>query len=391
MIIVIVLIVIVLVILSITADEKTQKHNTKETENRSTPYGVRQQQNKSLSYEQKNVHTLDRPRESSTQKQRVNQNSVPHQQVKSPTSSAKNVQTPADNTVGATTVMDSLRTASSKPKDDNVEKPKIDEHTINVPQQEIKNSSHNLKDTKTQDKNAQTQKHPADQTTDVPEYLKELHSIVMERKGYLVHVTESENLTNIFALGGLLSLGELQSRNVSVKHISDDLSRNLDSRNKTLDYVKIAFDESYPMFSERIYRRKVKSPVIIKISPKIILDLPVKISPRNSASNSYKEKFLYMDEPTKFKHLDFEAIYTKPKTWDEYKKLKKTKQAELLVRKCVPVKYFMEILVPMDFPLPDNVPKHMKITRAKTKKILSLDLKDQSAYPYEFEEEGEDW
>lgn len=52
-IIVIVLIVIVLVILSITADEKTQKHNTKETENRSTPYGVRQQQNKSLSYEKK--------------------------------------------------------------------------------------------------------------------------------------------------------------------------------------------------------------------------------------------------------------------------------------------------------------------------------------------------
>lgn len=218
------------------------------------------------------------------------------------------------------------------------------------------------------------------QTTEktcAPSSLQQLYRIIMERKGYLIHVTEAANLPSILKYHAILSMNMLEKMSISPDFMSSDVSRELDRRNNTKDYVKLAFDESYPMFNSAIYYNRLKKPAIILIHPRIILEKPVKIAPKNSASNDY---FIIsnLSEDEKIKLLDFDKIYRPIYSWSEYQVLKNSKQAEILVKDSVPVTYFMKILVPHGYRIDRILSNNVPISFCDTRSFLRYSFADRS-------------
>ncbi len=205
--------------------------------------------------------------------------------------------------------------------------------------------------------------------TCVPPYLQQLYHIIMERKGYLIHVTEAANLPSILKHQAILSMNMLEEMEITPHFMSTDISRDLDCRNNTENYVKLALDESYPMFNAAIYHGRLKRPAIIMIHPRIILEKPVKIAPKNSASNNY---FFVssLSEDEKIKLLDFDRIYKPIRSWEEYEILKDSKQAEILVKDAVPLAYFMKILVPRGYQIDRNLAGNVVVVPCDTRSFL---------------------
>lgn len=200
-------------------------------------------------------------------------------------------------------------------------------------------------------------------------HLQKVYHIVMERKGYLIHVTEAANLNDIFKHGAIFSVNMLRKMDIKPIFMSTDVSRSLDRRNYTEDYVKLAFDESYPMFNAAIYHGRLKEPAIILVHPRIILEKDVKISPRNSASNDYFA-MSNLSEEEKAKLLQWDVIYKPVRSWDEYWSIINTKQAEILVKDSVPVSYFLKIAVPYSAQINQGILKRLPISRSNTRSLL---------------------
>lgn len=199
--------------------------------------------------------------------------------------------------------------------------------------------------------------------------ISKLKNIVNTRKGYLLHVTELENLPHILK-NGILSKKMIENENINPKMMTNTLSHSLDSKKDTLSYVHLAFDESYSMFSAKLFYNKLKNPVIIKISPDV-LDLEgVMISNTNAAANDSK-----IGKPEEImKYIDFEKLYLPNEeiySLDHFKELRKTKQAEVLVKDRVPKKFFKEIVVPFGtLSKFKDVIDDIKIVEGNTKDIL---------------------
>jgi len=205
-----------------------------------------------------------------------------------------------------------------------------------------------------------------------PQTTEELLGIIRDRKGYVLHVTEYENLPSILQ-NGILSMERLKKIGVFPKRITGNFSNVLDDKKGMTNYVHLAYDESYSMFGAKIFRSEIRNPVLIKIDPRIIQEKSCRFSDKNAAAYDATIGSVETVIPT----LDIEKIYW-PKSGitsiDSFNYYKQYKQAEILVEGMVPVEYISEIILPYTMQLKGKAPSHIKINHGNTLQILSYDF-----------------
>ena len=152
----------------------------------------------------------------------------------------------------------------------------------------------------------------------------------------LYHVTPIDNWQSIKQMKGLFSWEYLKNNNIVVDYISNDLSRNLDIRANTQNFVKLSFKKITPMTFGRV--RNGKRLILLSIDvEKLLQNLnndDIKFCPINSTDNRAKIfNISNIDELSKL-HFDlFDVNRGYPKDIVEYK----ASQAEVLVKKCIPL------------------------------------------------------
>ncbi|HOT87748.1 MAG TPA: DarT ssDNA thymidine ADP-ribosyltransferase family protein [Thermotogota bacterium] len=209
-------------------------------------------------------------------------------------------------------------------------------------------------------------------TGSVSQTTEELLGIIRNRKGYLLHVTEFENVASILQKG-ILSIEQLHRSGIKPRLITGALSQSLDGRKGTTNYVHLAYDESYSMFGAKIYRSEISNPVLIKIDPRIIKERNCLFTDKNAAA--YDSAIGTPDQV--FSRLDFEKIYCPKHTItsvDAFRYYKRYKQAEILVEELIPTEYIAEIVLPTSKTFRQAIPPHIRVTYADTKKMLSYNF-----------------
>lgn len=196
---------------------------------------------------------------------------------------------------------------------------------------------------------------------------KEIYKKLIEENKYLYHITEYENLKSIINLGGLLSLDNLEKRNIIVKYISSSESRSIDKKQEISKYVRLAYTVQYDMICACIYRKYLKNPVIIFIKPEILLEKEnIKYTTMNAISN---EAILY-DKNDEFE-IEFDKIYT-PRSYSNANNIsyKNARQSEVLVEDCVELKYIKVIALETNT-IEEIEVENIKIAKGDVKDIIT--------------------
>ncbi|HKK87986.1 MAG TPA: DarT ssDNA thymidine ADP-ribosyltransferase family protein [Saprospiraceae bacterium] len=121
------------------------------------------------------------------------------------------------------------------------------------------------------------------------------------------HFTNKSNLESIQKHNGLLSLSELENRNITIPAPGgNDWSHDAD-RMKGLDfYVHLAFVDDHPMLFRAREDERIKDPVWLKIRSEIILGEDVRFC--SDVSNKSGVCILNPEEAKE--EIDFEVLYT---------------------------------------------------------------------------------
>lgn len=163
-------------------------------------------------------------------------------------------------------------------------------------------------------------------------------SIVILKKHHIdriYHVTSINNWMNIKNAGGLYSWAYLQNKNMSVDYISNDLSRSLDIRANTQDFIKLSFRKITPMTFGKVKSGKrliLLSINVIKLLENINND-DIYFCPINSTDNG--AKIYNISNTDKLSQLRFDLLNNNrwyQKGSYEYK----ASQAEILVKRFIP-------------------------------------------------------
>lgn len=163
-------------------------------------------------------------------------------------------------------------------------------------------------------------------------------SIVILKKHHIdriYHVTSINNWMNIKNAGGLYSWAYLQNNNMSVDYISNDLSRSLDIRANTQDFIKLSFRKITPMTFGKVKSGKrliLLSINVIKLLENINND-DIYFCPINSTDN--EAKIYNISNTDELSQLRFDLLNNKrwyQKGSYEYK----ASQAEILVKRFIP-------------------------------------------------------
>jgi hypothetical protein len=150
------------------------------------------------------------------------------------------------------------------------------------------------------------------------------------------HFTDVKNLKSIIQHGGLYSWYGLEARQINSSLSSNQLSRELDTRYNLQDYIRLSFGSYHPMSSRLIHQER-KELVWLEISLEVACFEQTLFSDINATDNNVKIEesldFLKTIDLDVFKHqyrdLDYNA--------------KKKYQAEILVKKFLPIKYITNI------------------------------------------------
>jgi len=150
------------------------------------------------------------------------------------------------------------------------------------------------------------------------------------------HFTDVKNLKSIIQQGGLYSWYGLESRQINSFLSSNQLSRELDTRYNLQDYIRLSFGSYHPM-SSRLIHQEGKKLVWLEISLEVACFEETLFSDINATDNNVKIgnslDFLKTIDLDVFKYqyrdLDYNA--------------KKKYQAEILVKKFLPIKYITNI------------------------------------------------
>ena len=163
-------------------------------------------------------------------------------------------------------------------------------------------------------------------------------SIVILKKHHIdriYHVTSINNWMNIKNAGGLYSWAYLQNNNMSVDYISNDLSRSLDIRANTQDFIKLSFRRITPMTFGKVKNGKrliLLSVNVIKLLENINND-DIYFCPINSTDNG--AKIYNISNTDELSQLRFDLLNNNrwyQKGSYEYK----ASQAEILVKRFIP-------------------------------------------------------
>lgn len=150
------------------------------------------------------------------------------------------------------------------------------------------------------------------------------------------HFTDRANLDSIKEYGGLLSLRQLEERDIAVpKPGGNEWSHDAD-RHKGLDvYVHLAFTPSHPMLFHARKEGRIVDPIWLKVDPSVLTGPKV----RFSSDVSNKKGVPILDHEEALKKLDFEALF-EYMNWNDQRinaRLRAAEKSEILVPDIIPI------------------------------------------------------
>ena len=151
---------------------------------------------------------------------------------------------------------------------------------------------------------------------------------------YLYHFTARENITKIKDAGGLYSWHFLESHGMVIpKPGGDDMSRSLDKKYHLEDYVRLSFCERHPM--SFVKKKEGYDIVYLKVAIDPAFFKDTLYSDMNATDNLHHHGGTLND----LKKVHFDATRIDyPEGMD-----KKYKQAEVMVKTFVPIRYIINI------------------------------------------------
>lgn len=152
------------------------------------------------------------------------------------------------------------------------------------------------------------------------------------------HVTSINNWQNIQEMGGLYSLAYLQKNNIGVDYISNDLSKKLDLRANTQNFIKLSFREITPMTFKNV--KNGKKLILLSIDLVQLIENfnndDINFCPINSTDN--RAKIFNIRNTNELSQLNCDILKSN-KVYQKYSDEYKKSQAEILVREFIPLDY----------------------------------------------------
>ena len=159
-----------------------------------------------------------------------------------------------------------------------------------------------------------------------------------ERIKKLYHFTDQDNLPSIRINGGLYSWSHCESNDINIARPGgNQVSRSLDRGNGLEDYVRLSFVKKPPMYYVAKREGRIRNPVILEVSPEVILWELTLFSDGNATANRAR----IGGELEDFRRIRFDIL--RQSDWaDECEK--HYWQAEVLVKTHVPLRYISNYL-----------------------------------------------
>jgi len=153
----------------------------------------------------------------------------------------------------------------------------------------------------------------------------------------LYHFTDRNNIASIKEHGGLYSWYTLEQKNIPIPCPGgDELSRRLDQRYQLQDYVRLCFHPDQPMKYVAQRDNRIGRCMILSIDPEVIYCKDTVFSDENATANSVNIGTTAED----FKKIRFD-IFSEGR-WSSPEE-KRYFQAEVLVKKHIPMEYILAI------------------------------------------------
>lgn len=157
---------------------------------------------------------------------------------------------------------------------------------------------------------------------------------------YFYHFTSIENLESIKEYGGLFSWHFLNENHIDIPlQGGDNLSRIIDKRYSRQDYVRLSFCSSLPMAKAVWERNNNAQLVLLKISTEVATLRETLFCDRNATIKTSKCGSKLDD----LKKVDLSATKLKKCPREEDDETFARRQAEILCRTFVPIKYILNI------------------------------------------------
>jgi len=168
----------------------------------------------------------------------------------------------------------------------------------------------------------------------------EFKKVIQEKKIIkLYHFTDSSNLASIKKNRGLYSWIYCELNDIQIiKPGGDDLSRKLDKKYNLQDYVRLSFNKNNPMLQIAKNEGRIQDPVFLEIDPEVIYLKDTQFSDMNATKTGHSQG----DNLEYFMKINFEVV-TKQRYLNISPDLQKFYQAEVMVKRFIPLEYITNI------------------------------------------------
>jgi len=161
---------------------------------------------------------------------------------------------------------------------------------------------------------------------------------ILDKEGIteLYHFTDRSNVASMKEYGGLFSWYMLERARIEISCPGgNDLSRKLDTNKDLENYVHLCFNRDQPMLHVLERDERIRDPIILEIDTQVIFWEDTQFSDMNAAAKTAN----IGDTLSDFERIRFDIIANGWKDNNE----KGYFQAEVLVRKCVPLELIKNI------------------------------------------------
>ncbi len=158
---------------------------------------------------------------------------------------------------------------------------------------------------------------------------------------HIWHFTDKSNLDLIIKHKGLLSLAELEQKDIDVPITGgNDWSHNADKFKDLHKYVHLAFVDDHPMLYRAKQAKRIPEPVWLKINSSILLEDNV----RYTSDVSNKNGVLTLSPEEAREQIDFEVLFTRTDWTDPAikERQKVAKKSEILIPDFVPIEKILD-------------------------------------------------
>ncbi|BDM64877.1 hypothetical protein NFHSH190041_23290 [Shewanella sp. NFH-SH190041] len=159
---------------------------------------------------------------------------------------------------------------------------------------------------------------------------------------HIWHFTDSENIQNIIAQGGLLSWVSLNQRGMQVRPGGNDWSHDADEIAGVDTYVHLAFNKEHPMLYRAIEEGRITEPKWLKICASILDDPEVMYTA--DVSNKAGVELLTNEQAKNT--LDLEILFTRT-DWrapEIQHRLRNARKSEILVPNFIPINRILKVI-----------------------------------------------